>query len=176
MLDEKLNPVARGEAGDLYIGGVGLSPGYWRDQESTDAAFILDPNSSNASRRIYKTGDLARVGDDGLVYFIGRSDSQIKSRGYRIELGEIETALNAIGVLEECAVVAVESGGFEGAAICCSYVPRSSDVTPNLLRAALKKELPPYMLPSRWMAFEKLPRNANDKIDRRAIKERFFEE
>ena len=94
VLDEALGPVATGEIGDLYIGGVGLSPGYWRDEEKTNAAFVRDP--ADPERRLYRTGDLARLGDDGLLYFLGRVDSQIKSRGYRIELGEIETALNAL--------------------------------------------------------------------------------
>ena len=66
------------------------------------------------SERIYKTGDLAWIGPDGQVYFMGRSDSQIKSRGYRIELGEIETALNTLEELKECAVVAMPTEGFEG--------------------------------------------------------------
>src|SRR5207253_180109 len=84
VLDEYLRPLPPGEVGDLYIRGVGLSPGYWRDPEKTNAAFTR----VGACDRVYRTGDLARVGDDGLVYFEGRVDSQVKSRGYRIELGE----------------------------------------------------------------------------------------
>ena len=93
VLDGDLRPVPSGTIGDLYIGGVGLSPGYWRDEDKTRVAFLKDPRSADETRRIYRTGDLARLGTDGLTYFHGRSDSQIKSRGYRIELGEIETAL-----------------------------------------------------------------------------------
>src|SRR5262249_54991327 len=111
VLDDNLQPAPPGEIGDLFIGGAGLSPGYWRDGRKTSEVF-LDTASYG---RIYKTGDLAKVGEDGLVYFLGRADSQIKSRGYRIELGEIETALNALGLLRECVVVAVDAGGFEGA-------------------------------------------------------------
>ena len=69
--------------------------------------------------------------DDGLVHFHGRVDSQIKSRGYRIELGEIETALNAHPDVKECAVVGVDSEGFEGTAICCSYALREGCSTPH---------------------------------------------
>ena len=128
---------------------MGLSPGYWRDREKTDAVFLTNPQSSVPRDRIYKTGDLARIGADGLVYFLGRADSQIKSRGYRIELGEIEAALNAVDGLEECAVVAVNSDGFEGATICCAYAPQSGvQVTPNMLREKLSKVLPNYMMPS----------------------------
>jgi len=153
---------------------VGLSPGYWRDQEKSDAVFLTNPQSSESGDRIYKTGDLARTGSDGLVYFLGRADSQIKSRGYRIELGEIEASLNAVDGLEECAVVAVNSDGFEGATICCAYAPQSGvQVTPNILREKLSKVLPNYMMPSKWMAFDKLPKNANGKIDRPKLREQF---
>jgi amino acid adenylation domain-containing protein len=174
VLDEQLQPAPPGDIGDLYIRGVGLSPGYWRDSEKTRAAFLPHPNSSDPNDRIYKTGDLAKVGDDGLVYFVGRADTQIKSRGYRIELGEIETALHALPVLQECAVVAININGFEGATICCAYVAsQGHDVTPVTLRHELGKALPKYMLPSRWRRFDSLPKNANGKIDRRILKEHF---
>jgi amino acid adenylation domain-containing protein len=176
VLDERLESVPRGKIGDLYIRGAGLSPGYWRDEEKTRAAFLPDPNSPNPEDRIYKTGDLAKIGDDGLVYFLGRADTQIKSRGYRIELGEIESALNALGVLEECAVVAVPVEGFEGSKICCACVPLADrEATPATLRQSLGRALPGYMLPSAWMVLDRLPKNANGKIDRRWLKEEFLQ-
>jgi non-ribosomal peptide synthetase component F len=176
VLDGNLRPVARGEPGDLYISGAGLSPGYWRDPVRTSEAFLTLPGPAGPGSRIYRTGDLARIGSDGLVYFLGRADSQIKSRGYRIELGEIETALNALDSLQESAVVAVESGGFEGTIICCAFVPKpDSSASCATVQAALRRSLPAYMIPSSWIGFESLPRNANGKIDRRAIKELFHE-
>lgn len=165
VLDEKLEPAAPGEIGDLYIGGAGLSPGYWKDPEKTRAVFLPDPKGSPGDR-IYKTGDLAWLGEDGLVHFVGRADFQIKTRGYRVELGEIETALNSIPGLGECAVVAVPIGGFEGIRICCAYVPLDRAVTPLLLRKELGRLLPSYMLPQQWVALETLPKNQNGKIDR----------
>ena len=174
VLDESLRPVATGDTGDLYIGGVGLASGYWRDAERTAAAFVRHPQQP--SQRIYKTGDLAKVGDDGLVYFLGRRDFQIKSRGYRIELGEIEAGLNAIGGVEECAVVAVGAEEFEGVSICCAYVPASgAALTPAIIRRELSRLVPAYMLPTRWQAFDRFPRNASGKIDRRRLKESFEE-
>jgi amino acid adenylation domain-containing protein len=175
VLDERLQAVAAGEIGDLYIAGEGLSPGYWRDEEKTAAAFIQDPRApEDPSARIYRTGDLARVGDDGLIRFLGRADSQIKSRGYRIELGEIETALNALDSLSESAVVGVETGGFEGTAICCAYAPvNGNGPEPAGVRQDLARVLPTYMLPSRWMTLERLPKNVNGKIDRRRLRELF---
>jgi amino acid adenylation domain-containing protein len=174
VLDEDLRRVPAGDVGDLYIAGVGLSPGYWRDEKKTAEAFRLHPFSSHRNERIYRTGDLAMAGDDGLLYFRGRRDSQIKSRGYRIELGEIETALSALGLVSECVVVGASSTGFQGTAICCAFVPLPDrDVTPRQLRSALQTSLPTYMLPSRWKAFDSLPTNANGKVDRKALRELF---
>ena len=174
VLDESLRPVAPGDTGDLYIGGVGLAAGYWRDADRTAAVFVHHPQ--RAGERIYKTGDLARIGEDGQVYFLGRSDSQIKSRGYRIELGEIEAALNAIAGIEECAVVAVGTDAFEGVSICCAYVPApDAKLPPSVIRRELSRLVPAYMLPTRWRAFEQFPRNASGKIDRRRLKHAFEE-
>jgi acyl-coenzyme A synthetase/AMP-(fatty) acid ligase len=177
ILDEELREAPAGEIGEIFIAGVGLSPGYWRDAEKTAAAFAPDPRPGREADRIYRTGDLGRVRDDGLTEFLGRADSQIKSRGYRIELGEIEAALNEIASVRECAVVAVDTGGFEGKAICCAYA--AVDGTPVArgdLRRELQKTLPPYMLPSRWRELDGLPKNVNGKIDRRAIREQFQSE
>lgn len=172
VLDSELTPVPPGVTGDLYISGVGLSPGYWRDPEATARAFLAYRPGDGSQRRIYRTGDLARLGDDGLVYFAGRKDQQVKSRGYRIELGEIETALNTVDALRECAVVAVESGGFEGVTICCAYVPRNGvKLSPVTLRTELSSLLPDYMIPSEWKVLSELPKNATGKIDRRRLSE-----
>ena len=174
VLNEALGPVPTGEIGNLYIRGAGLSPGYWRDQEKTQAVFIRNPFSGDPSDRLYKTGDLARIGDDGLVYFHGRADTQVKSRGYRIELGEIESAFHALSLLQECAVVAIEAEGFEGATICCAYVPADgSEVSSLVLRKSLASALPQYMIPSHYLVFEKLPRNASGKIDRLKLRDEF---
>ena len=171
VLDAERRPTPVGDIGDLYIAGVGLSPGYWRDDDKTQAAFVPDPRSPGSGDRIYRTGDLARVDDHGLVHFLGRADSQIKSRGYRIELGEIESALNAVDGVRECAVVGVESHGFEGTAICAAYV--ADGLEPPTLKAALAATLPTYMLPARWMALDALPKNQNGKIDRPDLRTRF---
>jgi amino acid adenylation domain-containing protein len=173
VLDERLAPAARGEIGDLFIGGSGLSPGYWRDPEKTAQAFIADPRGGPG--RIYRTGDLARVREDGAVVFAGRSDAQIKSRGHRIELGEIETALNSLAAVHEAAVVAIETGDFDGKAICCAWAPGPAAPEGERLREELQPLLPPYMLPSRWLRLGVLPKNANGKIDRRRVLELFRE-
>jgi acyl-coenzyme A synthetase/AMP-(fatty) acid ligase len=174
VLDEALRPAAVGETGDLFIRGVGLSPGYWKDVAKTEAAFLPSPFSEGPDDRIYRTGDLARVAENGDLVLLGRADTQIKSRGYRIELGEIEAVLHAIDELEESAVVAVESSGIDGLAIACGFVPREGvALEPTDLRVRLSARLPAYMIPSQWRRFERLPLNANGKVDRKALKELF---
>jgi amino acid adenylation domain-containing protein len=171
VLDEQLQPVSADTLGDLYIGGVGLSPGYWKDEHKSRSAFVEDPGGNG---RLYKTGDLAKVGTNGLIYFAGRADNQIKSRGYRIELGEIEAALNRIETLKESAVVAIPSGEFEGTLICCAFAPvDGADVPIITLREALRATLPNYMLPGRWLPMDRLPKNGNGKIDRSLLKQLF---
>ena len=161
VLDEQLRPVADGESGDLYIGGAGVSPGYWRDPERTRAAFVAPHD------RIYKTGDLARRGHDGLFYYLGRADNQVKCRDHRIELGEIEAVLLSLPDVRDAAVVAIESAGFEGKLLCCAYAPmRGRSVRVEDLREGLAALLPTYMLPSRWARHDRLPTNPSGKTDR----------
>lgn len=173
VLSEELQPLAPGEIGELHIEGVGLSPGYWRDQQKTQAAFITDPATG---RRLYRTGDLGRQDVEGVLHYVGRRDSQIKSRGYRIELGEIETALSAIDGVAECAILAVPSDGFEGVTICCAWTSLVDTALDTLkLRRSLADALPSYMLPSQWLQLEVLPKNISGKIDRVLLKQRFTE-
>jgi amino acid adenylation domain-containing protein len=172
VLDEELEPVAPGHIGELYIRGVGVSPGYWRDPAKTQAVFLP---WGGGGERIYKTGDLARRDADGLFHYVGRADTQIKSRGYRIELGEIEAALHALPGLRESAVVAVKSDGFEGWQICCAYAPAPECfISPERLRAALAGLVPGYMLPTHWMSYDVLPKNDNGKIDRPRLRDGFL--
>ena len=161
-----------GEIGDLYIGGVGPQPGLLARPGEDAGGVPARSARAGSGARIYKTGDLARVDEDGLVHFLGRADSQIKSRGYRIELGEIESALNAIAGVRECAVVGVELDGFEGTAICAAYAGVAA-LEPPALRRALTAALPAYMLPARWLTLDALPKNQNGKIDRPALREQF---
>ncbi len=177
VLDDQLRPVRPGEIGELYIGGVGLSPGYWNDLEKTQEVFRPNPYSSNPRDRIYKTGDLARIGLDGMFYLVGRSDSQIKNRGYRIELGEIEAAVHALAEVQDAAVVALESDDPDARSIACAYVPQPGvDVSPLALKKKLTGVLPSYMLPQRWMSLPQLPRNNNGKADRPLLKQQFQQE
>jgi amino acid adenylation domain-containing protein len=175
VLDEYLQPAPPGDIGHLYIAGAGLSPGYWRDDQKTREAFIPDPRPDRPGR-IYCTGDLARATADGVVYFLGREDTQVKSRGHRVELGEIEVALAAAKGLKEFTVVGVESEAIGGIEICCAYaLVGEAETTPAELREELRHLLPSYMVPTRWLELSMLPKNANGKIDRPRIRELFQE-
>jgi amino acid adenylation domain-containing protein len=175
VLDDSLRPVPDNEIGEIYIAGEGLSPGYWRDPDATRRAFLPRPGAGGPSDRIYRTGDLATRNSEGVIYFIGRKDTQIKSRGYRIELGEIETALNALPRLRESAVLGLQTNGFEQWIICCAYVPTAGceGVHPVALRQILARTLPSYMLPVRWLSCSSLPRNASGKVDRNGLRRLF---
>lgn len=165
VLDASMKPVARGEVGDLYIGGAGVSRGYWGDLAQTNSGFVRHPE--RLDERMYRTGDLARVDANGLIHLEGRRDLQIKTRGHRIELGEIETAFRAIGTLKDSAVIALNRGGFDGALICCAYVPTTRrDANPILLRRELSRHVPSYMLPVHWMAMDELPIDSAGRVDR----------
>ncbi len=174
VLDDDLKEVEDGEIADLYIAGEGLSPGYWQDNIKTDSVFIRYKNSDGEKERIYKTGDLASV-KNGLFYFHGRSDYQIKSRGYRIELGEIEVALGENDMLREYAVVPIKKNGFEGTAIGCAYVGKElkNGALAPLIKEKLRGLVPAYMMPHFWQEYELLPRNGNGKIDRKKLAENF---
>ncbi len=170
VLDDSRRPCAVENVGDLYIGGAGLSPGYWRDPQKTAEVFFDSPWG-----RIYRTGDLAKVGRDGKIYLLGRADTQIKSRGYRIELGEIEASMHALPYIQDAAVVAIDTGGFEGLAICCAYVA-SAEISPLALKKQLALTLPSYMIPTRWMTLDRMPLNGNGKIARPRLKQMFLEQ
>jgi amino acid adenylation domain-containing protein len=170
-----LDPVAAGEIGELYIGGAGVSRGYWGDLAQTNACFMHHPQ--RVHERLFKTGDLARVGGTGLVHVVGRRDEQIKKRGHRVELGEIEMAMQTIDAVKASAIVALDRGGFDGALICCAYVPAiANGCSPVWLRRELSRLVPSYMLPIHWLATGALPLDGSGLTDRARVRELFEEQ
>ncbi len=175
ILDHEMNPVPDGEIGDLYIQGAGLTQGYWQDDEKTAEVFrtiSADPDFDNHEKTwVYKTGDLARRDENGLVFYHGREDNQVKTRGYRVELGEVENGMFRLPGVKECAVVPYQARGMDAKAIGCAFVMEEDQQAPDLvkLRKELSEFVPSYAIPTKWLELEKLPRNGNGKIDRKSL-------
>ncbi len=178
LLDEMMQPVPIGVAGELYVGGIGLAHGYLNRPELTAERFVSHPFSADPEARLYRTGDLARYLPDGNIMFIGRTDFQLKVRGFRIELGEIETHLLAQpGVAAAVIMPHTAADGLINLVAYYTVAPDANPVPdPQTLRDALHNALPNYMVPSIWMPLEKMPRTPNDKIDRKALPEPDLEE
>ena len=169
VLDEAMEPVPIGVAGELYLGGVQVGAGYWGRPELTADRFVRDPFSADSQARLYKTGDLARWLPDGVVEYLGRLDFQVKLRGFRIELGEIEAALSAHAGVREVVVVANENLP-GGAALIAYYSTRGDDKpTSAELRTLLRGSLPEYMVPSAFVELDTLPLSPSGKVDRKAL-------
>ncbi|MBA1379346.1 non-ribosomal peptide synthetase, partial [Pseudomonas brassicacearum] len=168
--DLTLNPP--GAPGELLIGGAGLARGYFQRPGLTAERFVPDPFST-VGGRLYRTGDLTRYRAEGVVEYLGRIDHQVKIRGLRIELGEIEAALLALDSVRETVVVAHD--GPTGAQLVGYVVPASGEVPePDAslratLKAALKAQLPDYMVPAHLLFLAWLPLTPNGKIDRKAL-------
>ncbi|WP_460318522.1 non-ribosomal peptide synthase/polyketide synthase [Pseudomonas ogarae] len=167
--DLTLNPP--GAPGELLIGGDGLARGYFQRPALTAERFVPDPFSTTGER-LYRTGDLTRYRAEGVVEYIGRIDHQVKIRGLRIELGEIEAALLAQENVRETVVVAHE--GPTGAQLVGYVVPATGEVVDESalrasLKAALKAQLPEYMVPAHLLFLAQLPLTPNGKVDRKAL-------
>jgi amino acid adenylation domain-containing protein len=169
VLDEHLQPVPPGVAGELYIGGEGLARGYLHRPALTGAAFIPHPFGREGGERLYRTGDVARYLNDGNIEFRGRADNQVKVRGLRVELGEIETALGAHEGVRECAVVTREDAAGDKRFV--AYIVARADAPPstNELRQHLREKLPEFMLPSAFVFLEALPLMPSGKVNRHAL-------
>jgi amino acid adenylation domain-containing protein len=170
VLDGGLLPCPIGVPGDLLIGGRCLSVGYLGQPDLTAAQFIPDPFAVEPGARLYRTGDRARLGRDGNLELLGRSDQQVKVRGFRIELGEIEVALARHPAVRE-AVVAVREGIGGESRLVGYIVPVAGSPAPPAaeLRAFLQETLPEYMVPWAFVVLAALPVTANGKLDRAAL-------
>lgn len=168
LLDENLQPVQKGKPGEICVRGIGLSHGYYNEPEKTDAAFVKNPNVLY-NDYIYKTGDIGVMNDDGDIVFQARKDGQIKHMGYRIELGEIERGVN--GLEEITSAVCFYDSARDR--IVCVY---EGNVDNKEIAKGLSKILPKYMIPNIYRKVEKMPYNANSKIDRVLLRKEYDDE
>jgi len=183
ILDRHGESVPLGHVGELCLTGAGVALGYHGRPEETARAFATPAAGPAVGRRLYRTGDRVRLGEDGLVRIVGRTDDQVQFRGYRVELGEIEETLRGAPQVKDAAAMARSDGTgpmrivayvvFEGA------TPAPQDTNGDAVAAVrrhLTTHLPSYMIPWRVIPIDQLPRTPQGKIDRGSLPDPFFEE
>ncbi|MFI5781325.1 amino acid adenylation domain-containing protein [Nocardia sp. NPDC051570] len=167
ILNARLYDLPVGTVGELYIGGTGLAHGYLNRPSLTALRFVADPN--RVGQRMYRTGDLVRRVDESRSHYVSRTDGQTKLRGHRVELNEIENAISGRRSVRECAVT-VAGEGPDGVLVAFIATCPESDVDDwSDLRRYLRTTLPSYMVPSRYISVDALPRTLNGKIDRATL-------
>lgn len=168
ILDSRMQPCPDGISGDLYIGGVGVARGYWKDEDKTRVQFVQHPVTGE---RLYRTGDRALYWDNGIIEFLGREDDQVKIGGYRIELGDITSRLKQCQSVKD-ALVALQRDNdkpqlvayliLEDNAVQCAE-------TVETVRQQLTPQLPPYMWPEHYLMLDAFPLSRNGKVDKKAL-------
>ena len=170
LLDGALALVPQGAVGELCVAGTGVGRGYVSDPLRTAPVFVPNPFGA-PGERLYRTGDLARRRSDGVLEYVGRIDHQVKIRGYRIELGEIEARLHEQPEVRDAAVGVQE--GVNGKHLVGYLVAANETLNPgerlDRIKQRLRAELPEYMVPLHWLWLDRLPLNANGKLDRKAL-------
>ncbi|WP_320069479.1 amino acid adenylation domain-containing protein [Micromonospora sp. RTGN7] len=165
VLDDRLQEVAPGDTGELYVAGSCLARGYHGKPALTAERFVAAPSGD----RLYRTGDLVRAGGDGTYEFVGRADSQLKVRGFRVEPAEVENALLSHPRVEAAGVGLREVA--DGVPALVGYVQAAGEVSPRELSDHLRGLLPAYMIPARYLMVASMPRTGTGKIDTRALGE-----
>ncbi|MEL4896704.1 amino acid adenylation domain-containing protein [Crocosphaera sp. Alani8] len=166
VFNPQLQLLPMGVAGELYLGGEGLARGYLNRPDLTAESFV--PNPFDAGERLYKTGDLVRLGEDGNIEYLGRIDNQVKIRGVRLELGEIETTLNQHPDIIACVVLAKEFAEGDRRLIAYIQTEQTEDISGEL-RQFLSERLPNYGIPSVFIRLDSFPLTSNGKLDRKSL-------
>ena len=172
IVSEDLRPTPPGIAGELLIGGKGLTSGYFRREELTRLRYIRNPFVP--SEKLYRTGDRARFRSDGVIDFLGRIDDQVKIRGYRIEPGEIAETVERFQDVQQAVVLTPLDA--HGNASLVAYVVGSNALNTNELRGLLQESLPSYMVPDQLHRVDSLPLLPNGKIDTLTLKSMVLEQ
>jgi non-ribosomal peptide synthetase-like protein len=171
VLDEQMRPVKPGEIGELYIGGAGVARGYMNRPELTSERFLPNPFNEKSSNleRICRTYDLVRLGDDGQLQFLGRSDAQIKIRGFRVELSEIEAVLMEHPSIRASAASIVEFGSLKELAAYVVVDTAAGELDRTRIAELLHSRLPEYMVPRYLEVLDELPVMTSGKLDRNRL-------
>lgn len=167
ILNSSLQPVPMGVAGELVVAGPCVAKGYLNQPGLTAERFVQLP-SENSSQRAYRTGDLVRELASGNLEFVGRTDDQIKINGYRVEPGEIVHCLLQHPEISAAVVLAMP-GKNEDPELTAFFISNDSELRNTEIKGFLEKQLPAYMIPSRFVVLESIPLNKNGKVDQRAL-------
>ena len=162
ILDERMEAVALGVRGEIYLGGEGQARGYVGGAAQTAEKFVPDPFSRSGGERLYRTGDEGRLRAGGRVEYLGRRDQQVKVRGYRIELGEIEEELRKQEGVKESAVLVREQE-------LVGYVEVEGEAREKEWKRKLRERLPEYMVPALIIRVEQMPHTLNGKVDKKLL-------
>lgn len=169
VVDERLEPVAAGATGELYVGSDRLARGYFNRPDLTAMRFMQDRFSDAVAARLYRTGDLARRLDDDSLEFVGRADRRVKLRGFRVEPEEIEGVLSGHpDVLEAAVAIRADAQG-EDSLIAYVVIDPEKGLTQEALREFLAQQVPTFVLPAAFVQLPALPLLPNGKVDRRAL-------
>lgn len=166
ILDEEGKELPRGAPGELWIGGTNVGLGYYNNPEETARRFRQDPRQTKFRSIWYRSGDLVREDEEGLLWFCGRADNQVKIRGHRIELEELELAIEGYSGVTRAIAVAIP--GEDGLELHVAYAAEAAADEAEL-KALCRERLPVYMQPARIVWMRGLPVNANGKVDRKAV-------
>ena len=168
LMDDEGHQINQPEVqGEICVAGESLANGYYRDPEQTAEKFVFYPVDQGEEQRIYKTGDLGYLDQEGNLIFAGRKDFQIKHMGHRIELEEIESALTAlVGVEKSCCIFDTKRNKIVG-----FYMGEADSST---VRKQMKEKLPAYMIPSKLTQVDEMPLNKNGKTDRNYFKQQIL--
>lgn len=162
LLSQENEATPQGEIGEICVSGPILALGYYNDAERTAASFVQNPLNTSYRELMYRTGDLGRMREDGILEFHGRMDRQIKYLGHRVELGEIEVAAEQVDNLAECTVIYKK----EKEQIMLFYV---GECTKKDIAVKLRATLPGFMVPRKVIQLQEMPRLANGKTDMQAL-------
>lgn len=168
VVDENMQPVPRGEAGELLVGGIGVARGYLGPASLTADRFVPSPFGAPGTR-VYATGDRVRENEQGQLEFLGRLDGQHKIRGHRVEPAEVEQGIFAHPQVRQAAVLVEELDGDRR--LAAFVVPSSDDLSTVELREFVKTKLPPHMVPASFTVIQQMPLTSNGKRDRDALAE-----
>lgn len=172
IVDDNNRQLCQDEVGELCLMGPSVGKGYYNDSDRSRESFIQNPYNDHHQEIMYKTGDLVMVSSqDKKIHIMGRKDNQVKHMGYRIELEEVE---NAICSLKDIHQVAVVHAIVNELSQLVAFISSHSIVKEHDVRKQLQAVIPAYMMPTRYYFLDRLPTNANGKVDRKKLKDLYY--